>query len=433
MENKNKDKLVPKKITRRQFIKKTGLAAGAAAAAVSGVSVSPRRASAAKRDYILVGRPNPSTGPVSSFGESSPWTDERALAEINRDGGIFIKEAGKKLPVKMKMVDTESDPTKAAEVASRLIMNEKIDLMLAMHTPATVNPVSAVCERFEVPCISLESPMENWLEGGPYKWCFHSFWLTEKDFLPVYVGMWDQLKTNKKVGFVMNNDPDGISFTKIFGAKLPELGYEVVDLGVFPYGLQDFSNLITAWKKEKVDILIGNVIPPDWASCWRQCRQQGFIPKIATIGRAILFPSAVGALGGDLPNNLACEIWWSPNHPFKSSLAGYSSKELCDAWTAETGKQWTQPIGFKYAGWEIVADVLKRTDSLDKKAIRKSIAETDLATMVGHIKYNSQHYCRTPLVGGQWVKGTKFPWELKIVYNEHHPDIALTGKLTPMS
>ncbi|MBU1277115.1 MAG: ABC transporter substrate-binding protein [Proteobacteria bacterium] len=391
------------------------------------------RARASGRDYILVGRPNPSTGPIAPFGEASPWVEERVLAEINKDGGIYIEEAGKKLPIKIKMVDTESDPTKAAEAASRLIVHDKVDLMIALHTPNTVNPVTAICERYQIPCIALDAPLENWLEGGPYKWSFHSFWSTKLDFAPVYIGMWEQIPTNKVVGFVMNNDPDGVSFTNIFGSMLPGMGYKVVDLGRFPYGHQDFSSFISAWKREKVEILLGNVIPPDWITCWRQSHQMGFAPKVATIGRATLFPSAVEALGGNLANHLATEVWWSPYHPFKSSLTGESAKGLCDAWTKATGRQWTQPIGFKYAALEIAANALKRARSLEKNKLRRAIAATDLATMVGPIKFNQKNYSRTPLVGGQWVKGKQFPWALDIVYNRQHPNIPLTGAIQPIS
>jgi branched-chain amino acid transport system substrate-binding protein len=61
--------------------------------------------------------------------------------------------------------------------------------------------------------------------------------------------------------------------------------------------------------------------------------------------------------------------------------------------------------------------------------VRKAIADTDMNTIVGHIKYNKENYSRTPLVGGQWVKGQKFPWDLKIVYNKEHPNIPMTGKV----
>src|SRR4030042_2843123 len=103
-------------MTRRDFMKK---ATYAGAALSVGSPARPFRASE-KRDYILIGRPNPSSGPLSAFGEPSPWVDERALAEINKDGGIFIKEAGKKLPVRIKLVDTGRDPSQPGEVTSKL-------------------------------------------------------------------------------------------------------------------------------------------------------------------------------------------------------------------------------------------------------------------------------------------------------------------------
>ena len=119
------------KMTRRDFMKK---ATYAGAALTVGSVARPVRA-AEKRDYILIGRPNPSSGPLSAFGEPSPWVDERALAEINKDGGIFIKEAGKKLPVRIKLVDTESDPSKTGDVTSKLILQDNVDLMIVLHTP----------------------------------------------------------------------------------------------------------------------------------------------------------------------------------------------------------------------------------------------------------------------------------------------------------
>ena len=343
----------------------------------------------------------------------------------------MIKEAGKKIPIKLKMVDTASDPTKAADVASKLILNDKVDMMVALHTPDTVNPVTSICERYQVPCVALDAPIEPWLTGGPYKWSFHAFW-SVNDVIDVFTGLWGQIQTNKVVGALWPNDPDGKVWAEMFTPKLKERGYKVVDVGRFPYGMQDYSAFINTWKKEKVEIISGVMIPPDWATCWRQCHQQGFIPKAATIGKAILFPSAVEALGGNLPNGLTSEIWWSPSHPFKSSLSGKTAKQLCDEWTAKTNKPWTQPIGFKYAAFEIVADVLKRAQTLDKAKVREAIAATNLNTIVGPVKYNAQNYSKTPLVGGQWVKGKKWPWEIIVTYNKEHPEIPTAGKTEPI-
>jgi branched-chain amino acid transport system substrate-binding protein len=183
------------------------------------------------------------------------------------------------------------------------------------------------------------------------------------------------------------------------------------------------------FKKEKVEIVTGCPIPPDWITAWRQFHQQGFVPKIATIAKACLFPADVNALGGDLPDGITTEVWWTPYHPFKSSLTGETPQELCDAWVKETGKEWTQPLGFKYAEFEIAADVLKRAGSLDPNALRDSLGKTDLNTIVGPIKFNQKNYSETPLVGGQWVKGKKWPWALEITNNRQCPQIKKTANM----
>ncbi len=149
------------------------------------------------------------------------------------------------------------------------------------------------------------------------------------------------------------------------------------------------------------------MIPPDFATFWSQAAQQGFKPKIATIGKALLFPSAVSALG-DRGDGLSSEIWWSPSHPFKSSLTGQTAKQLCEAYTAAMGKPWTQPIGFKYGLFEVAIDALKRAKSpKDPKAILEAIVATNLNTIVGPISWGRgpvKNVSKTPLVGGQWTK-----------------------------
>jgi len=425
-----KEKKKNKDITRRDFIKKVGKTTTAIGAA----SILPRivrPALAAKKDYILIGRPNPSTGPIAGFGETAKWVGKRAVDEINKKGGVYIKEYGKKLPLKIKLVDTESNPTKAGEIASRLILQDKIDLMIAYGTPATVNPVTGMCERYKVPCIASENPIEMWLTAGPSHWTFLNFGLVP-DLFPAYYGMWEQLGTNKVIGMLAANDTDGVAIVEASKKILIPRGYKIIDLGLIPYGLKDYGSIISAWKKENVEIVFGNMIPPDWTTAWRQCARMGFKPKVATMGRSLLFPSDIEALGGNLPNGLSAEFWWGPTYPHKSSITGYSCKELCDAWETETGKQWIQLLGFEYGVFEIAANVLNRVQTLNKEKIRDGIASTDLETIVGHIKYNKQNYATTPIVGAQWVKGKKWPWDIRVVWNGPYKHIPTQGKMIPI-
>jgi branched-chain amino acid transport system substrate-binding protein len=416
-----------KGMTRRDFMKRVGYAAGAV-----GMSTALPKfmgsASAASKDHILIGRPLPMTGPVAAFTQSTPWLDDGAIAAINKDGGIYIKEAGKKLPVKVKIVDTESNPTKAAELASKLILMDKVDIMYVSATPATVSPVAAVCERQKVPCISTMMPNEMFLLGGPFHWAFNAS-VNVSDFLASFLQAWNQVETNKVVGLCAQNDADGVAWAQGAGQALKGAGYSMVDLGRFPEGTNDYTSQISGWRTEKVEVLFANMAPPDFATLWRQCFQAGFIPKVCTAGRAGLFSAAMEAIGGDLGLGVSAELMFHPEYPYKSSLTGETAKQFCEAYEKASGKQWNQPIGGCHAGYEIVADALRRTQSVAKETLRKAISETNLQTLQGPTKFTNQNVAVTPSGCVQWVKGDKYPFRAAMVANGNYKSLPVKEKM----
>jgi branched-chain amino acid transport system substrate-binding protein len=414
-------------ISRREFFKKVGLTAAAV-----GVSSSfpkfLKPATAAAKDHILIGRPLPVTGPVSAFTTVSPWIDNKAIADINKDGGIFIKEAGKKLPVRVKIVDTESDPTKAGDVAGKLVLNDNIDIMYVSATPATVSPVAAVSERFKVPCVSTMMPVEMFLLGGPFYWSFDASF-SVMDYMASFLQMWGDVKTNKAVGLLAQNDPDGVAWADGANQGLGKAGYKVIDIGRFPAGTMDYGTIISGWKKENVEIMFANMSPPDFTRVWRQCFRENFIPKIATIGRALMFPSAVESIGGDLGLGTSTEAVWHPAYPYKSSITGETAKKLSDDYEAASSKQWTAPLGGLYGGYEIIADALKRAQTFDKETIRKALAATNISTIQGAVKFNEKNIAITPSGGLQWVKGKKFPYDCVLVANGNYKSLPKEAKM----
>ncbi len=171
---------------------------------------------------------------------------------------------------------------------------------------------------------------------------------------------------------------------------LDKLGYKLTDPGRYQNLTDNFTAQITAFKRDNCEIVTGVVLPPDFTTFWNQASQQGFKPKIASVGKALLFPVAVEALGRN-GNNLSTEVWWSPSHPFKSSLTGQSAREIATAYEQATSKQWTQPIGFVHALFEVAVDVLKRSaEKNDPKAVVAAIAATKLDTVVGHDRVERQ-------------------------------------------
>ena len=433
-------------ISRRRILQ-TGAAAGALLAA--GPIFAP--AVRAANGKIKLGYVTPQTGPLAAFAQSDDFNVKGFLAAV-KDG---VKVGGSTYDIEVVVKDTQSNPNRAAEVAKELIVNDEIDLMLVASTPETTNPVSTTCEIEQMPTVSTMAPWQPWFigrqadpAGGPPAWkpfeyTYHYFWGLE-DVIAVFLNMWNQLDTNKVVGGLFPNDGDGNAWGDPVNGVPPAFkaaGYNTIDPGRYQNLTDDFSAQITAFKNAGAEIVTGVVLPPDFTTFWNQAAQQGFKPKAVSVGKAILFPESVEVLGA-AGNNLSAEVWWSANHPFKSSLTGQSSAELAKAFEAAAGRQWTQPIGFIHSLFEVALDVIKRAaDPKDPKALLASIASTDLQTVVGPVKWDganlppfaAKNVAKTPLVSGQWRRKDDGKFELVIVDNKNAPQIPVGGKMEPIA
>jgi branched-chain amino acid transport system substrate-binding protein len=390
---------------------------------------------------VKIGFTAPLTGALAGFGEANPFILD-GINKLTADG-IMLGDKSYKIEIIQKDVESSSDT--AASRAGELILDEAVDLMLAIATPEMINPVADQCEANGVPCLSTLAPWQPYFlgrGGDPAKgfdWTYHFFWGAEQ-LVGVFVDMWNTVDTNKKVGLLCPNDPDGNALASPdtgFPAGAGAAGYTVVDPGRFEDLTADFSGIIGQFKDQGVEIVVGIPIPPDFANFWTQANQQGFKPKLVTMAKAVLFSSAVEALG-DIGDGLASEIWWTPNHPFSSSLTGETSKQLSDEYEDSTGKQWTQFVGFVHALFEVCFDVLSRAGSTDKQAIADAAGATKLDTIVGPIQYGinglPKNISPTSLVGGQWQKtsGGEFPFDLVVTNNSLSPEIPTNGTLKPL-
>ena len=386
------------RVNRRGFMKASA-ATGAALAAGSVFAPAVRAAKTFKLGYV-----SPQTGPLAAFAEADNFVISNFLNTVK--GGVKVGSAT--LPVEVTVKDSQSNPNRAAEVAKELIVSNKIDLMLVASTPETTNPVSTQCEIEEVPCISTVAPWQPWFIGRQAQPGRRSARLEALQLhLPLLLGPRGRdRRLHQHVGAGSRPTKPSAACSPTTATATPgatsrsasrRCSTSSATSSTIPGRYQnltdDFSAQIAAFKKANCDIITGVMIPPDFTTFWNQASQQGFKPKIASIGKAILFPVAVEALGKN-GNNLSSEVWWSPNHPFKSSLTGQSAKDIADAYQKSSGKQWTQPIGFVHALFELAVDVAKRSGDVgDNKAVVKAIAATNLDTVVGQVEWAARN-CR---------------------------------------
>ncbi|WP_322780768.1 ABC transporter substrate-binding protein [Frankia sp. Cas4] len=402
--------------------------AGMTAAALPLAACGGGGASTAQRS-VRIGYVSPQTGALAAFGVADRYVTDSMRTFYRR--GLTI--GTRTYPVDIFFRDSQSDETRAAQAASDLIFIDGVDVVLVGSTLDTVNPVADQCEANEVPCISTAAPWQSWFfgRGGdpakPFKWTYHFFWGLE-DVIKVYLGMWAQVGTSKKVGALWPDDPDGRAFAGAFPQAISARGYSLVAQPPIPAGTTDFSAIVAQFKTKGVEILTGVMSASDFALFWREAAKQDFKPKIITVAKALLFPASVLDLGTNA-NNLGTEVWWSPAHRFRSSLTGATPQVLADDFTAKTGKPWLQTLGFVHGLYEVATEALVQAGSLgDRAGLAAAIGKLHMNTIVGPIAFGSlvnipKNVSKTPLVGGQWRQEQDKGYKLVIVGEDSNSDM----------
>jgi branched-chain amino acid transport system substrate-binding protein len=416
------------------------LLAGAGAGGLA-LSLGGRGAFAAGAENVLkIGFVSPRTGALAGFGETDGYVLE--LARKALAGGLTI--GGKTYEVQILDRDTQSDPSRASQLAKTLINSDQVDLMLPVSTPETINPVADACEAAGVPCLSTVMPWEAWYFGrggkpgqpSPFKWTYH-FGFGGGEFFKAYVSLWSSLETNKKVGVLYPNDADGNAIRENLAPALAKAGFTIVDPGPYEDGTTDYSAQIAKFKAEKCEIFNTFPIPPDFAAFWRQAAQQGYtkMVKICQVAKTGLFPSQVDSLGS-LGVNLSSAAYWHKAFPYKSSLTGVSGNELADGYEKSSGKQWTQQLGATMALFDAGVAALKASaDPKAKETVAKALGALNTVTMAGKVDFTSGPFPNIspgPIIGAQWVKakaGSKFKLDYVVTEHVTDPNVPVEAKL----
>jgi branched-chain amino acid transport system substrate-binding protein len=396
---------------------------------------------------ILIGINAPLTGVHAGFGEGNVYGEKAAVEDINKQGGLYVKEYGRKLPIKLIIVDNESDPAKSGTLTESLILNQKVHFLAPPNQPIPLAISQAVvAERHKIARVSGGTPEEPWLAvrneaSPPWK---HSWTYTLAIAAPAPKGsIWDKPgytcmdswlgilnkyspETNKQVGVFASDEPDGRGWYEVIPQVLSAQGLDVHvehNLGLFPMDTTDFTSMIQQWKNYEVEILWGNCPAPLFGALWRQARAMGFKPKIVIATRAHLYYEDVSAWGGDLPYGVAGEHWWSPAYDPKTcpGIGGTTPMSLYERWGKDTGRPLNAGIGWGYNGIQILADAIERAGALDSEKVCKALSETDMKTISSpRVKFDENQSARMPIFFTQWQKTDKpWVWENRIIMSYH--------------
>jgi branched-chain amino acid transport system substrate-binding protein len=350
--------------------------------AVLGGSVGSIPAMAQTGDAITVGVIMPITGKEGKPGLYQKEGIELAIKQINDAGGIFVKDKGKKLPVKEVFYDDGSDSAKSASLAERAMSSDNVTAVLGGYSTALGEAESVMPDRYKTPWITPGAVATAIFAKG-YQYIFGSLspvaliGTTTGEFLGSLVDQ-GKLKKGLKVAIVVENTDHGVDYVNGFNDWLKKHpGYfQIVLNEKFELNATDFSGILQKVKGSGADIFLSDAHLPDYITMHRQYLQNGLHHQMVSYGARGPESDARKALG-DGTNYIFSGIWWSKSLPYPQA------KKFVDDYKAFTGHDvdswYAAPA---YEGMRILAQAIEAAGTLDKTKIRDALRKAELKNSI---------------------------------------------------
>jgi len=347
------------------------------------------------------------TGRFASGGLESKFGYEQAVADINKEGGVYVKEFNKKIPLELIIEDDESDSTKCVARLEKMHSVDKVIAYLGPYGSTLCAAAGGIAEKNKVPILAVSFSLLAPHQQG-YKYLFSPFVKTDTGLEAIFATIDTLPKAQRpgKVAIFAEKTDWGEELIRLTPDIAKKQGYTAVVEKSYAVGTKDYSSLIIAAKSANAEIVIGVPTPPDGIALMRQIKELDYNPKVVIFWRAAGTPLWAANLKQDGDYVGYVSNW---DHNFKYP----GCPELVVAYKAKHNKLPAVTVGVTYSCVQILADAIKRAGTLDPNKIRDAVAATDMTTVQGPVKFRPDGVGITPVAIMQWQKGVS-----QVIYHE---------------
>ena len=353
------------------------------------------------KDKILIGTAISLSGPYApGAGMTQIPNYKMWVEEINAKGGIFVKAYDKRLPVELIMYDDKSDIGTAVKLVEKLVLEDKVDLLLPPWGTAMHFAVGPVANKYGYPLIGPTVSSEKLRQLAPRIPYFFGILNMPREQSAALVDLLVELGV-KKVALIYVADGYGIEWTGEMSPALDKKGIEKAVEKSYPLGAKDLSPLLKTIKAADVDALLCMSYPNDTFLITKQTKELGLNPKLFYLGVGVAFPIYKQMFGGPAAvEGIMGAGAWNPRVPYPGAKEYYDRH--VKRWEKEPDR-WAS--AFTYASLQILEQAIENVGSLDREKLRDAIATQTFPTVIGPVKFEGGFNVQAPGEIGQWQQG----------------------------
>ncbi|MBX6327679.1 MAG: ABC transporter substrate-binding protein [Pseudolabrys sp.] len=334
-------------------------------------------------DAVKIGIIWPLTGNAAAAGQASKAAAEVAADIVNNAhpelGDLpLAKTAG--LPnlggAKLELVfaDHQGNPSLAQQLATRLITQDKVNVLMGAYQSSCSFTATAVAERYGVPFMVGESAALN-ITGRGFKWVFRGTPIASdyaRTYMRFFADMKQQGKKIDSIAIVNENTDYGTSVADAIAEEAKKANIPVAIRIPYSASSTDVSAQVLQLKEKRPDVVIFISYTADSILYMKTLKNLDYKPPMI-IGDDTGFsdPSFIPAVA-DIAQGVMNRSAWAIGKP------GSVTYKINEMYKAKTGRDLDDTSARNMQSFFALADAINRAGSTDPEKIRVALTETDL-------------------------------------------------------
>jgi branched-chain amino acid transport system substrate-binding protein len=350
----------------------------AVAGAVLGTALLGGEASA--QDTVKIGVTQPLTGAFAASGNYVTEGARLAEEEINKAGGVL----GKK--IELIVEDNKSNPTEAVATAEKLIVKDKVPVMMGAWSSTLTLAVMPKLEEYKVPMlVETSSSGKITTSGNPYVFRISpTSEMEAKAFTPLF-----QSLGIKKADFLATNNDFGLGASKEFSEAAQRAGVEIGVKETMDPKATDFSAQLAKIKASGGDTLFVTTAVEQITLILKQAKDQQLTARIITTGGSNS-PDQLIAQAGEAANGSYHLVFFTPWFPEAVKNPDIARK-FVGLWNEKKYNVGGLTEGFR--GWDgvhVIVEAIKAAGKAEAEAITKALWDVKVKGINGDIAFIKQ-------------------------------------------
>ncbi|MCP1673570.1 branched-chain amino acid transport system substrate-binding protein [Natronocella acetinitrilica] len=339
---------------------------------------------ASAQETIRIGAPLALTGGLADEGYKQQQVYRLWAEKVNANGGIEIN--GQAHQVEILEYDYQSDGPRAGQLAERLITRDRAHLIMAPFGSGHTVITGTVGERYRVPTIACVASSESvFANQNPYLFGTLSpnanMTVTMTDFLM------ERHPELSRVAVLGRDDVFPKSMAEATVAAAEAAGLEVVYNELYSVGTLDHSSSLTSIRRAEPDWIYITGYTQDLILARRQMSDLNVHAPIVTMVTGPAYEEFIEGLGS-LAEDVSSSSWWHHSATYEGTGVWPTTDSFYqDFLEISNGADPDYVHGSCAGALAMLEDVLPRAGSLDGSAIRDALAETDIETFYGSIRF----------------------------------------------